>query len=620
MRSQPAVQRHPICLAPEAPLSGIPSVVAGGKDGFECQRSAAAEAELHSAYCEAARMQRQQDLKDFRRLCQQRVAKARAAERKRIEDTLRQSIMEPQVPQPTSGAVAGAMPTVNGADSIPEVVWTELEVTQEWNGTFKPVEVIGAHGEKVSGTLLSRQGQEAPNNLVGLLHLASDWQLSQGREPFRPLPRMLSSTTPWGEQELPEILEAPRPTPQAAPAVPAFAQAHPSCGKEQLPHRGLPEILTSTECHFTLPFPTPSSASDAPPPPPPPTPAAGAPAPPATATAAVQADIGASSLEPPQLSGDASAAKAASPASASKASPKLPRQTPTGTLVKGEQSSPAATADKQRQEKRTRLRAAMVREAAKIKAVAKREAGSPEVHFPEAGERPAPSPSRPVTAPLAKSSDKGGKSQVSPIRNASRHVGQQRSPDARKEGQGRARVAMLREAAMQRAMAAAQQFDEARGLAPSSSGSLPRGSSSIHDSSSSLAAVAEVEEEEEDEKGDAAADVSSPSATSPSAVRGDRTRFTSGLMWLLVQKYAKMHQLPPTLCACVKQPSKAPYIAVDGHMSQSPEWEAYIQKVSIPSSHARNCEFSTSHTKMQKHALELIRQARDLSPGKGSWT
>mmetsp|Transcript_84655 Transcript_84655/g.132232 ORF Transcript_84655/g.132232 Transcript_84655/m.132232 type:complete len:741 (-) Transcript_84655:55-2277(-) len=116
-----------------------------------------------------------------------------------------------------------------------------------------------------------------------------------------------------------------------------------------------------------------------------------------------------------------------------------------------------------------------------------------------------------------------------------------------------------------------------------------------------------------------AKDVSSAksSSTSGSLSNGSERamRYTSGLLSLLLRAYAKRSRPPPALCACVPQPSDQPppQIQSDGHLSQAPAWEAYVQRIACPSSHARNCEFSHSLSRLQRQVLILIQEARDPS-------
>lgn len=92
-------------------------------------------------------------------------------------------------------------------------------------------------------------------------------------------------------------------------------------------------------------------------------------------------------------------------------------------------------------------------------------------------------------------------------------------------------------------------------------------------------------------------------------------RYTSGLLTLLLRAYAKRNRPPPPLCACVQAPTcAAPCILSNdggGHLSQSPEWETYVQRLSLATSHARNCEFS-SPQRLQRHVLVLIQGAQEL--------
>lgn len=92
------------------------------------------------------------------------------------------------------------------------------------------------------------------------------------------------------------------------------------------------------------------------------------------------------------------------------------------------------------------------------------------------------------------------------------------------------------------------------------------------------------------------------------------SRYTSGLLSLLLRAYAKRKRPPPDLCACVPRPvGPAPSFSSDGNMSQPPAWEAYIQRLSQPSAHAKNCEFSQSNgmVRLQRQVLVLIREAKD---------
>lgn len=111
-----------------------------------------------------------------------------------------------------------------------------------------------------------------------------------------------------------------------------------------------------------------------------------------------------------------------------------------------------------------------------------------------------------------------------------------------------------------------------------------------------------------------AATAGKTSATKSSRPEGDRSsRYTSGLLSLMVRAYAKRGRPAPRLCACLPVPEgPAPSIASDGNLSQSPAWEAFIQKVSNPERHARNCEFAQSGlSKLQRQVLLLIQAAKE---------
>lgn len=95
---------------------------------------------------------------------------------------------------------------------------------------------------------------------------------------------------------------------------------------------------------------------------------------------------------------------------------------------------------------------------------------------------------------------------------------------------------------------------------------------------------------------------------------GDRpSRYTSGLMSLMVRAYAKRGRPPPRLCACVALPQgPAPSVGSDGNLSQTQDWEAFIQKVAAPDRHARNCEFAEGGlSRLQRQVLLLIQGAKD---------
>merc|ERR1712046_24443 len=85
-------------------------------------------------------------------------------------------------------------------------------------------------------------------------------------------------------------------------------------------------------------------------------------------------------------------------------------------------------------------------------------------------------------------------------------------------------------------------------------------------------------------------------------------RYTSSLLSILLQKYAKRGRPPPALCPCVQIPSDQPAPSIDGkgNLKQAPAWEAYVQRVSQPTSHARNCEFSSNLQRLQRQVLLLI--------------
>jgi len=107
---------------------------------------------------------------------------------------------------------------------------------------------------------------------------------------------------------------------------------------------------------------------------------------------------------------------------------------------------------------------------------------------------------------------------------------------------------------------------------------------------------------------------SARSGASTGGGTGGAARYTSGLLSLLLRAYAKLGRAPPALCACVPLPtSPAPVCDTDGRLSQSPDWEAYVQRLSSASSHARNCEFSGSLPRLQRQVLVLIQEASPLT-------
>eukprot|EP00747_Dinoflagellata_sp_TGD_P224873 gnl/TRDRNA2_/TRDRNA2_97923_c0_seq2.p1 gnl/TRDRNA2_/TRDRNA2_97923_c0~~gnl/TRDRNA2_/TRDRNA2_97923_c0_seq2.p1 ORF type:complete len:335 (+),score=59.46 gnl/TRDRNA2_/TRDRNA2_97923_c0_seq2:109-1113(+) len=100
--------------------------------------------------------------------------------------------------------------------------------------------------------------------------------------------------------------------------------------------------------------------------------------------------------------------------------------------------------------------------------------------------------------------------------------------------------------------------------------------------------------------------------TPPGGGESSTTRYTSGLLNLLVRAYAKRGRPPPELCACVRPPvSAAPCVDSGGNLSQSLDWEVYVQRISNPASHARNCEFALSSARLQRQVLVLIQAAKD---------
>mmetsp|Transcript_142521 Transcript_142521/g.251493 ORF Transcript_142521/g.251493 Transcript_142521/m.251493 type:complete len:773 (-) Transcript_142521:117-2435(-) len=109
-----------------------------------------------------------------------------------------------------------------------------------------------------------------------------------------------------------------------------------------------------------------------------------------------------------------------------------------------------------------------------------------------------------------------------------------------------------------------------------------------------------------------------PSASSASVGQGSltaggekATRYTSGLLSLLLRAYAKRGRSPPALCACVPLPQGPPPAMVDNHLSQTPAWESYVQRLSSASSHARNCEFWNNLPRLQRQILVLIQEAKE---------
>mmetsp|Transcript_55906 Transcript_55906/g.130903 ORF Transcript_55906/g.130903 Transcript_55906/m.130903 type:complete len:665 (+) Transcript_55906:50-2044(+) len=618
LRSQPP--RQPVCLAPDAPLSGISSMVAAvpapNKDSPSFVRSAAEEAAMRSAQSEAIQLQRHQELKDFQRLCQQRVAKVRATERRRIEDAMRETIIDVQA--------AGRVPQQPSEEICGPPVWEELEVVQEWAGSIEPVQLATPEGQGNTMTLL-RSPCEAEFCLSSLLTVAVEWQLHECQQPEQ------ARTLQPGRW--PELLEMPRPAPLAEPLKAKGAALDVAAASAVPATFGAPgeaHALLQRTAENTTPQ---SSSSEG------------------KGVAIVESSH--SSQEPKVASGTEGKSlppTAASDSVAVQSGLAATTPSPAASPLPSPAASPAPR-EKSQQEKRAQLRAAMLREASKIKAVVKpdaakaREAARSAATASEEGASSPPSnmlkaskprsttadgrtrgclPSEDARSPEPRAAEGAASQAPSPtaLPVASRRAATLPPQQRQQKSKGRSSLkgAMLREAALQRAWAAAQQFDEARGgFGRSSSGSLPLASSSAHDSTSSLPAVAEEEEEEEElEPPEQPVAATLSGGMTPHAARGDRTRFTSGLYWLLIQKYARLHRPPPHLCACFPQPAEAPVVAADGHMAQSPDWEAYVLKLTTPTAHARNCEFGTSHTKMQKHVLELIRQARD--PGRGSWS
>merc|ERR1712217_31959 len=160
------------------------------------------------------------------------------------------------------------------------------------------------------------------------------------------------------------------------------------------------------------------------------------------------------------------------------------------------------------------------------------------------------------------------------------------------------RPSTVREA-MSRAAAAARNFDSAVDVA-----------THVPSSSSRINTVADSQSHGQKDDGATGSDRGASSfeeergGASASSV-GERTmRYTSGLLSLLIKAYAKRGRPPPALCACVACPTgDAPSISADGNLVQSPAWEAWVQKVSSSSSHARNCEFSDGLPRLQRQVL-----------------
>jgi len=101
------------------------------------------------------------------------------------------------------------------------------------------------------------------------------------------------------------------------------------------------------------------------------------------------------------------------------------------------------------------------------------------------------------------------------------------------------------------------------------------------------------------------------SSVAPSASSEKASRYTAGLLSLLLRAYAKRGRPPPDICSCVPRPTgSAPTVGPDGSLDQLPAWDSWARKMANASSHARNCEFATSLPKLQRHVLVLIRDAK----------
>lgn len=93
---------------------------------------------------------------------------------------------------------------------------------------------------------------------------------------------------------------------------------------------------------------------------------------------------------------------------------------------------------------------------------------------------------------------------------------------------------------------------------------------------------------------------------------GQPARYTAGLMSLLLRAYAKRGRPPPPPCPCVPCPACAPpTMGADGSLSHSLDWQAWMQRVANPATHARNCEFSGSAARLQKQILVLIQGTKE---------
>eukprot|EP00927_Polykrikos_kofoidii_P078622 TRINITY_DN75427_c0_g1_i1.p1 TRINITY_DN75427_c0_g1~~TRINITY_DN75427_c0_g1_i1.p1 ORF type:complete len:742 (-),score=103.04 TRINITY_DN75427_c0_g1_i1:110-2164(-) len=110
----------------------------------------------------------------------------------------------------------------------------------------------------------------------------------------------------------------------------------------------------------------------------------------------------------------------------------------------------------------------------------------------------------------------------------------------------------------------------------------------------------------------AAAGPRAAAPASAAAPSGDnKSRYTSGLLSLLMRAYAKRGRPPPELCACVSRPpGPAPSVGADGSLSQPPAWETYLKNIACASAHARNCEFADNMPKLQRQVLLLIQEAK----------
>mmetsp|Transcript_47850 Transcript_47850/g.126801 ORF Transcript_47850/g.126801 Transcript_47850/m.126801 type:complete len:193 (-) Transcript_47850:135-713(-) len=97
--------------------------------------------------------------------------------------------------------------------------------------------------------------------------------------------------------------------------------------------------------------------------------------------------------------------------------------------------------------------------------------------------------------------------------------------------------------------------------------------------------------------------------SSPSKYPVTTTRFTAALFNLLVRAMAARGQSPPALCGCIPRPEFTPQGAdpktrPSGNIVSV---EMYINRVSDPSCHARNCFFYDDRQKLHSVLQDLLR-------------